>query len=393
MEERFYPSRKLLMLPGPTNVPERIMHSMIKPMINHRGPEFHELYRRIMEKAGKVFQSDGEIVVLTASGTGGVEAAALNVIKQGDEVVVPVFGEFGNRIVNSVKGAGGKPIRVDAQMGNAPEPSEIEEAFKRAKAAKALFLTYNDTSPGVTYRWLDEASKIAKEHGAFVVVDAMSILGGDHLPQDRWNIDLVIAGSQKCLALPPGISLLSVSNELKEYMMENPPTTTIYFDLTRYFKFNEKLEIPFTPAIPLFYALDEALTIILEEGLERRIERHRVTAKALYRGLEEAGVKPFVEERVRSNTVIAATYPSGISDAEFRRILNEEYGVVVAGGFGDLKGRIFRVGNMGETNARYVLHTLAAMILALLRLGHDVNYDRVLDAAYEELKPLLSHSG
>ena len=386
----FYPRRKLVMLPGPTNVPERIMMAMARPIINHRGPEFHQLYDGILRKAREVFRTkEGEVVVLTASGTGGVEAAALNVVRPGDKVVIPVFGEFGERMVEHVRRAGGDVIEVRSPYGTAPEPGEVERAIKSAGKVKALFVVYNDTSPGVTYRWLKDVAKVAKEAGAFVAVDAVSVFGGDELPQDDWSLDLVVAGAQKCLSLPPGITLLSVSKELKDYISRNPPSTTVYFDLSKYFEFNKKLEIPFTPAIPIFYALDEALNMVLEEGLERRIERHRVAAAAYYKGLEAGGLRPFVEPRVRSNVVIAVEYPPGVQDAAFRDILDREFGVVVAGGFGSLRGKIFRIGNMGDISPIYVAQTLMGIAGALSELGVKVDAAAMLAAAREELKSLL----
>ncbi len=389
--EPFFPRHKLVMLPGPTNVPERVLLAMARPIINHRGPEFHQLYEGILRKSRELFRTkEGEIVVLTASGTGGVEAAALNVVRPGDRVVVPVFGEFGERMVEHVKRAGGKVVEVRSPYGTAPEPSEVERALRSEGGAKALFVVYNDTSPGVTYRWLKDVARAAKEVGAFVVVDAISVFGGDELPQDDWGLDLVIAGAQKCLSLPPGITLLSVSKELKDYISRSPPQTTVYFDLSKYFEFNKKLEIPFTPAIPIFYALDESLNMILEEGLDRRIERHRVAAAAYYKALEAAGLRPFVEPRVRSNVVIAVEYPPGVQDAAFRDVLDREFGVVVAGGFGSLRGKIFRIGNMGDISAITVAQTLMGIAGALNELGFRVDAAAMLSAAREELGRLLS---
>lgn len=389
MDREFYPVRKLIMLPGPTNVRERVLHSMIKPVVNHRGDEFHGLYEGLMEKCRRVFMTRGEIVILTASGTGGVEAAALNVVRSGDKVVVPVFGEFCSRVVEHVRRAGGEAIEVRAPMGKAPKPDDVISVVEETRDLKALFVVYNETSPGVTYRWLKEVSRAAKKNGAYVVVDAISILGGDELRQDEWGIDMVVAGSQKCLALPPGLAILSVSEELREYIERDPPRTTVYFDLTKYFTFNKRLETPFTPALPLFYALDEALELILEEGVENRVRRHKVTAEAFYSSLEAAGLEPFVDREVRSNTVIAVSYPDGVDDVAFRKRLEKEHGVVVAGGFGELRGRIFRIGNMGETNGRYVLSTVTAILSVMLRMGVKVGVSEALELAYKKLEPLL----
>jgi len=382
-----YPSRKLIMLPGPTNVPERILHAMIKPVINHRGPEFRKLYRSIIEKAKLVFETSGDIVVFSSSGTGGVEASVANIVRRGDNVVIPTFGEFSGRLAEQITLAGGNAIRVNAPLGSIPTLDEIEEAAKKAGSVKAIYVVYNETSPGATYRQLKEVSDIASKYGAFMIVDAISIFGGDELPQDKWNIDIVVAGSQKCLSMPPGLALLGVSERVRKYIQTNPPPTA-YFNIARYIEYGEKGETPYTPAIPLFYALEEALEMILEEGLNNRIRRHRVTAEAFYEGLMSIGLKPFVKPNARSNVVISIEYPSGVDDKAFREELDQKFGVVVAGGFGELRGKIFRIGNMGEVSRYHVLTTLNAIGATLNLKGFKVDMEKMISIAESKLKTL-----
>ena len=385
-----YPSRKLIMLPGPTNVSERVLHAMAKPMINHRGPEFRKLYRSIVEKAKLVFETNGDIVVFSSSGTGGVEASIANIVRRGDNVVVPVFGEFSGRLAEQVNLAGGNVIRVNAPLGSVPTLNEIEAAVEKARNIKAIYVVYNETSPGATYRHLKEVSDIASKYGAFMIVDAISIFGGDELPQDKWNIDIVVAGSQKCLGMPPGLALLGVSSRARKYIESNPPPTA-YFNIARYIEYGERGETPYTPTIPLFYALEEALEIILEEGLYNRIIRHRVTAEAFYEGLMSIGLKPFVESNARSNVVISIEYPNGVDDKTFREELDQKFGVVIAGGFGELRGRIFRIGNMGEVSRYHVLTTLNAIGATLSLKGFDVNIEKMISIAENKLKVLSSY--
>lgn len=384
-----YPSRKLIMLPGPTNVPERVLHAMVKPVINHRGPEFRKLYRSIVEKAKLVFETNGDVVILSSSGTGGVEASVANIVRKGDNVVVPVFGEFSGRLAEQIALAGGNVIRVNAPLGSVPTLSEIEEAVEKTRNIKAIYVVYNETSPGATYRQLKEVSDIASKYGAFMVVDAISIFGGDDLPQDKWNIDIVIAGSQKCLSMPPGLALLGVSDKARKYIQSNTPPTA-YFNIARYIEYGERGETPYTPAIPLFYALEEALEIILEEGLHNRIRRHRVTAEAFYEGLISIGLKPFVKPNARSNVVISIEYPNGIDDKTFREELDQKFGVVIAGGFGELKGKIFRIGNMGEVSRYHVLTTLNAIGATLNLNGFNVDMEKMISIAEDKLKTLGS---
>ncbi len=383
-----YPQKKLIMLPGPVDVPEKTLAALLKPVISHRGEEFRELYSHIEEMAKKVFQTNSKIFVLTASGTGGVEAAVLNLVRPGDKIVVPIFGEFGHRLAKQIERAGGNVITVEAPMGTAPDIEKIKEAFEFNEDIKALFTVYNDTSPGTTYRFLKEAAAIAKDKGAFVAVDAISILGGDELPQDNWAIDVVIAGSQKCIAMPPGLVLVSASERVLEYVRNNPPITT-YFDFAKQEDFLvKKNETPFTPAIPLFYALEVALGEVLKEGLEERVRKHRVAAKAFYQALSYVGLEPFVEEKFRSNVVITAKYREGMDDKKFREVLNKKFDVVIGGGFGELKGKIFRIGNMGDIRVAKVFRTLSAIGNAMNLMGIEADTKGMLKVAEEELQTL-----
>lgn len=352
--------QKLIMLPGPTNVSDRVMRAMSGPIINHRGDSFRELYRGVLDKTRHFFQTDGDVVVFTSSGTGGVEAAVLNIIRPGDVAVVPVFGEFSSRLAETVELAGGKAVRVESPAGTAPTFGAISAAMDRQKNFKAMFLVHNETSTGVAVPYVEEATKAAHEHGAFAVIDAISSLGGYAIPVDRWGVDMCITGSQKCIAAPPGLALLSVGKGVVEFLKKSPPKTR-YFEIPRYLEFGAKGETPFTPALPLFYALDEALSELLEEGLVKRVERHDRMSAILYDGLSKSGLKPVAEKSVRSKTVVASYYPEGIADDKFRKSLAHDKGIVIAGGFGPFAGKVCRVGCMGQINETFVDRTLKAI--------------------------------
>ena len=361
------------MLPGPTNVPNRVMNAMLAPIINHRGDDFRQLYRTIVEKIRMTFQTQSDVVLLTTSGTGAVEASVVNLIKKGDKAIVPVSGEFGSRLADLIDSWGGKAIRVTAPYGENPRYDKIEDALEQNKDTKAIYAVYNETSTGTTMRDMGKIGNLCSSHGAFYVVDAVSILGGDELPVDKWNIDICVTASQKGLAAPPGISPISISDRAKKYMLSNPPSI-LYLNLKRYFKYyEESFETPFTPALSLFYAFNEALDIVLEEGLDRRIERHRSCANAFYSGLSAIGLPPFAKEEARSNVVIAAKYIDRMDDKKFRTLLAKDFRVLIAGGFGDLKGKVFRIGSMGEVNKYHVIRTLASIISAMNMLGLKVN--------------------
>ena len=352
--------QKLIMLPGPTNVSERVMRAMTRPIINHRGDTFRELHRGLLDKTKRIFQTDGNVIVLTSSGTGGVEAAVLNVVRPGDTAIVPVYGEFSGRLAETVELAGGRAVAVKSESGKVPTLSQLEEAMAREAKFKALFLVHNETSTGVAAPYVREASRIAREHGALVIVDAISSLGGYAIPVDEWGIDLCITGSQKCLAAPPGLALISVSRRLEAFLKDSPPRTR-YFDIPRCIEYGSRGETPFTPALPLFYALDEALQELLEEGLSKRVARHEEMSRAIYDGVERLGLKAVASPDVRSRTVIAICYPEGTDDSQFRKTMSQDKGVVIAGGFGPFKGKVFRIGCMGLINSEYVGRTLTAV--------------------------------
>ncbi|MDW0154184.1 MAG: alanine--glyoxylate aminotransferase family protein [Nitrososphaeraceae archaeon] len=359
----------LVMLPGPTNVPNRVINAMLTPMINHRSDDFRKLYKDIINKTQTVFETENDVVVLTTSGTGAVETSVINLIKKDDVVIIPVNGEFSTRLADLIENYGGKTIRINSHYGQNPPIEKIEEAFEKNSNIKALYVVYNETSTGTTLRNLSKLGDICKAHGAYFVVDAVSILGGDELPVDKWNVDICFTATQKALAAPPGIAPISISKEAKKYMIENPPPSQ-YLNLKRYFKYyNDSFETPFTPALSLFYAYQEALNIIIEEGMENRINRHRKCANAFYSGLEALGFTPFADADSRSNVVIAVNYLPGIDDKKFRELISTKFKVLLAGGFGELKGKVFRVGCMGEVSSYHVMRTLSAISSSMSILG------------------------
>lgn len=362
----------LVMLPGPTNVPNRVMNAMLAPVINHRSVDFRTLYKSITEKTQKLFQTQSDVVLLSSSGTGAVESSVVNLIKKGDKVVIPVNGEFSTRLADLIDSWGGNSIRIESPYGENPPYGRFEEVFDEHKDIKALYAVYNETSTGTTIRYMDKLGDLCSKNDTFFVADSVSILGGDELPVDKWNIDVCVTASQKAIAAPPGVSPISVSSKAKKYIQENP-APILYFNLKRYFKYYEEhFETPFTPALPLVYAYDEALNLIFEEGLDNRINRHRKCATAFYEGLGAMGLTPYAKPDARSNVVIAVNYLEGVDDKKFRDLLSDQFRVLVAGGFGNLKGKVFRIGSMGEVNKYHVVRTLSAIESAFQMMGVDV---------------------
>lgn len=361
----------LLMIPGPTTPSERVMLAMNKPLINHRGPEFKVLLEEIEANLKYVFQTKNPVIILTASGTGGMEFAVSNVISKGDTVIVPSMGFFCDRFAEMVEAYGGRVSKISVEWGFSVKPSMVEEAFAKEKNVRAILIVHNETSTGVFVRDIAEISRIAHDYDALVIVDAVSSLGGIELPVDKYEIDACITGSQKCIAAPPGLALVSVSERFIDEAKK--VNRGIYFNLKTYLEYMEMGQTPYTPCIPLFYALDEALKLVKEEGLEARIARHGRCAKAFYKAVETLGLEPFPSEpEYRSNTVIAVKTPKGVNAEELIKTMRLKYGVVVGGGQGKLKGSIFRIGCMGNISTYEVLATINALEHSLAYLGYGV---------------------
>jgi len=376
------------MLPGPTNVPERVMRAMFTHIINHRSPDFVELYTEVIEKTQQVFQTKNDVVALSSSGTGAVEASVVNLVKKGDKIIIPVNGEFSSRLAQMIEWQGANVVKLETQPGTNATFDQVKEAFDNNKDVKAFYVVHNETSTGTQVKYLDKIPELTSRNDCFYVVDSVSILGGVELPVDKWNIDVCMTGAQKALAAPPGISPISVSPRAKKYMIENPPPT-MYFNLARYFKYYEESKhTPFTPALPLLYAYREALRIILEEGMDARIRRHKICSDALYSGLSAIGLTPFAKEDDRSITIIALNYLEGLEDNTFRNTLAKKFRVLVAGGFGNLKGKVFRVGCMGEVHRYHVMRTISAISSTLDMMGYKTNTVDALKTAEEKLKDL-----
>jgi aspartate aminotransferase-like enzyme len=361
---------------------------MLTHIINHRSQDFVELYTEVIEKTQQVFQTKNDIVALSASGTGAVEASVVNLIRKGDKVIIPVNGEFSGRLAQMLEWQGANVIKLETPLGQNATFEQVKEAFDNNKDVKAFYVVHNETSTGTQVKYLDKISALTSRNNAFYVVDSVSLLGGAELPVDKWKIDVCITGAQKALAAPPGISPISVSPRAKKHMIENPPPT-MYFNLARYFKYYEESKhTPFTPALPLLYAFREALRIILEEGLDVRIRRHKTCSDALYSGLSALGLTPFAKEEDRSISIIALNYLEGLEDNTFRNTLAKKFRVLVAGGFGNLKGKVFRVGCMGEVHRYHVMRTISAISSTLNMMGYKTNTVDALQVAEEKLKNL-----
>jgi len=378
-------AQKLLMLPGPTNVPPRVMRAMLKPLIGHRGPEFKKLHQDVLEKTKKVFETKKDLYILTASGTGATECALQNIIDDGDKIIVNVNGFFSERLSEAITAYGGRPITVDSPWGKAPRIEDFRKALKAHPDAKALAVVYNETSTGVTVRCMEELGKMCMDNNLLLMVDAISILGGDNLPVDKWQVDVCVTASQKCLMCPPGLSFISVSDKAWSKVQSKKTRRSYYFDLPMWKKYGDDGYTPFTPSVSLFYALNEACDMILEEGLARRYQRHRVCAQAIYGSMEAMGLGLFAEEESRSYTVAAIQSPPGMDEAEVRELIRTKYAIGLGGSLGQVKGKIFRIGIMGNVGPSDIMTTVSAIGSATAELGFNAKISEGLKSARETL--------
>jgi len=374
----------LLMIPGPVPVAERILRAMAKPMIGHRGKEFGEVYRECREILASLFQTRNEIFILSGSGTSAMEAAIGNLLGPEDTLVAVENGKFGGRFreigesycqVEAVKFNWGSPIDLDV----------VEEALERVDA-KAISIVHNETSTGIKNP-AQEIGKLARKHDCIFIMDGVTSIGGDLVEVDRWGVDIAVVGSQKCIGAPPGLSAISVSEKAWDSLSEKRP---YYLDLPSYRKSAAKNQTPYTPAIPLFYAFQEALRMIREEGLEERIRRHALLSQAVRSAIEALGLRMFPRLNSvssYSNTVTAVEMPPEVTDEGLRGGM-KKLGVQISGGQGELAGKIFRIGTMGNINHREILTTLQALELTLKKHGVIPSTGRGIEAATEVLEEL-----
>ena len=359
-----------LRTPGPIPVPQAVAEAGAAPMMNHRGPEFAALLARCEEGLREVYRTGNHVAVLTASGTGGMEAAVVNHVSPGERVLVVTIGVFGERFLQLVRIYGGDPVHLAFEYGTGADPNAIDEALAADDDIRTVFVTHNETSTGATNP-LEEIARVVKGRDRLLVVDAISSLSSIPVETDAWGLDVVVSGSQKGWMLPPGLAFVSVSERAWD-VQERCPTPRAYLDLRRARDTAENGQTPWTPAVSLFYQLDRALALIREEGVERVWARHAATAARVRAGVTDLGLALFADESVRSDTVTSILPPEGVAADELRKIAREEFDTVFAGGQRDLGGKIFRFGHLGHVSDEDVSGALGAIEGALARLGRAV---------------------
>ncbi len=364
------PKQINLRIPGPTPVPPDILEAVAHPMVNHRGREFAALMGRVSERLKDFFQTSNDVLILSCSGTGGLEAAVTNTLSPGDKVLVVSIGSFGERFAMIAETYGAEVTMLPYDWGQAARPEQVRMALDKEPDIKAVLVTHNETSTGVTNP-LEEIAGVVREFDKLLLVDAVSSLGAIPLEMDGWGLDVVVTGSQKGWMVPPGLAFVAMSDRgWKAYESARMPH--FYFDLGKHRDSLVKGQTPWTPTMSVFFGLDVALERMGVEGLESIFARHARMANLVRQGVKRMGLQLFCEdERCASDTVTAIRCPEGIEVSALRNLLEDEYGVVLAGGQGKLSGRIFRIGHLGLVEEADIRQALEALEQALVKLGYS----------------------
>ena len=371
--------KRYLLTPGPTPVPPEVLAVLAEPMIHHRARDFKGIYERSLARLREVYRTANDVLLFTASGTGAFEAAVANLTSPGDRVLVVSAGNFGERWAALTRAYGADVVHVRLEWGETPDPEDLRSALAEAGDVRVVYLVHSETSTGVVAD-VQALAAVAKDAGALVVVDAVSSLGAVPLETDAWGIDVVVSGSQKALMTPPGLAMVSVSERAWAARGES---ARFYFDWERTRKAQAKLDAPFTPAVSLVKALDVALGLLLEEGLEAAFDRHARLGRACREGVKAMGLQLFSPDEDRSAVVTAIRAPDGVDSGDVVSSLRDRLGITIAGGQGDLKGKIFRIGHIGWFDVFDITTALAGVELVLADAGADIERGVAVTRALE----------
>ena len=369
LETSNYPSGRLLMGPGPSGVHPRVLEALSIPIVGHLDPQFLAVMDRIQEMLRRLFRTENRLTIaVSGTGSSGMESAFVNVVEPGDEVLVCVNGVFGNRMSDIVERIGGVLHRIDRPWGEVFELSEIEAALVRHPDVKVVAIVHAETSTGALQP-LEEIGELCRRDDRLFLVDCVTSLGGERFEADEWNIDVAYSGTQKCLSCPPGLAPVTFSERAVD-KLKSRETKVIswYLDLSMIEKYWTDGERAYhhTAPISMNYALHEALCLVHEEGLEARWERHRRNSAALVAGLEALGFSLFAQQGHRLPMLNAVWIPEGVDDAGFRKALLEDYDIEIGGGLGEVAGKIWRIGLMGETSSPENIRAFLGALEALL---------------------------
>lgn len=364
MINQLNPSTRVLMGPGPSDVHSRVLKAMATPLIGHLDPQFIGIMDEVMEMLRDLFQTKNQLTIpISATGSAGMEATFVNLLEPGDEAVVCVNGVFGNRMCDIVERCGAKLHRIDAEWGQAIDPSQVQKVLTNTQP-KLVAIVHAETSTGVLQP-LEEISKMVHDTGALFLVDAVTSLGGIEVKMDEWGIDAIYSGTQKCISAPPGLSPVSFSQAAVKVMEQRKTKVqSWYLDLSmvRDYWAGAKRAYHHTAPISMMYSIHEALRLIFEEGLENRFNRHSQNHVLLRDGLEELGIEFLVDKEYRLPMLNSVKIPEGVDDTLIRGKLLDEYNIEIGAGLGPFTGKIWRIGLMGHSSdANHVNMLLSAL--------------------------------
>jgi aspartate aminotransferase-like enzyme len=375
--------KRYLFTPGPTPVPPTVLAALAEPVLHHRGPDFKEVYARCLGRLAEICRTDREVLLYTASGTGLMESVVANLLSPGDRALVVSAGYFGERWADLARAYGADVDVLAYTWGEVPAAADLDQ---RLEGHTVVLLTHSETSTGVVAD-VQALATVAKEAGALVAVDAVSSLGAVPIDTDAWDIDVVVSGSQKALMTPPGLAFAAVSDDAWARRGSSP---RFYFDWERTRDAQRKLDAVFTPATSLVVALDVALGLLLEGGLEGAFERHVRLGRACRAGAKAMGLELFSPDDDSAAVVTALRAPEGIDSGELVLTLRDRFGITLAPGQGPLKGKVFRIGHIGWFDVFDIATALAGVELALAEAGADIERGVAVTAALDAFEQPLS---
>ncbi len=362
------PPQRILMGPGPSNVDYRVYRALTTPITGHMDPEFMKIMDGVQEKLRALFRTSNPVTIpISGSGSAGMEAALVNFIEPGDTVVICVGGLFAERMCDIAERAGARLVRVEAEWGTPTDPARVAEALRSAGRVKLLAVVHGETSTGVLQP-LEPLVRLARQHDALFVVDAVATLGGAPVDVDGTGIDICYSGSQKCLSCPPGLAPITVSPRANDLLCSRKTKVqSWYLDLSMVEKYwCRERAYHHTAPISMIYALEEGLRLVEQEGLEERWQRHARNMAGLLAGLEALGLRPLPPAEYRMPTMAAVLAPNGVDEASIRARLLSRYNIEIGGGLGKFRGRLWRIGLMGNSSSESNVLLLLGVLETLL---------------------------
>jgi len=373
-----------LFAPGPTPIPPEVLLAMARPIIHHRTPQFQELFRGVLEDLKYVFQTQQPVLVLASSGTGAMEAAVANLLSPGEEAISIRGGKFGERWAEICQAYGVKSINIDVEWGKAVDPQVVEDTIKANPQVKAVLWQASETSTGVKHP-TKELAEICQKYNVLSVVDGITAIGKVDVPMDKWGIDVVVSGSQKAFMLPPGLAFIALS-EKAWAKVDETSNPRYYFDLRKEKKSQSKADTAYTPAVSMIMGLRASLDIIKKEGLENVFARHALLARATREAMKALGLE-LLAPQSPSDAVTAVKVPPGVDGGAITKTLRDKYGVTIAGGQSQLKGKIFRISHMGYVTAADMLLVIGMVEVVLKELGYTLEMGKGVSTTQEILFP------